>query len=356
MVKHCTLLLLALFFYFELAVCQIPIEGDKISDNTKNVISSSPYRVYDSIPQGNNFSDGIKSSVGEINIEARYNSPDMENYFQSVLKQNRDNSIFEFKDQQIRKIEKDQLNFNGNAYNGKEKDIFNEVNNNFSKKSYFEPFQNNLGHLDTIKNLNFKLPTQGDYEVDTEKALKNQLQESKELVSDETFRILPGKVITNYELSMMDSLREIDPNYMSLLPKEEHLRDDFKKVAFEKKSKLLDRIFLDAVLGLNTSSSKLKNISPALGYYINRKISLGLGPNIKLDSPDHDFLSKIGSRSFFKYELLQRKVYFQAENLSHLNKSIDLIQDKSDKKIINHSFFVGGGYLFPISKTISLIY
>jgi len=91
MVKHCTLLLLVLFFYFELAVCQISIEEDKISDNTKNVISLSPLRVYDSIPQGNNFSDGIKSSVGEINIKVPYNFPDMENYFQSVLKQSRDN-------------------------------------------------------------------------------------------------------------------------------------------------------------------------------------------------------------------------------------------------------------------------
>jgi hypothetical protein len=83
--------------------------------------------------------------------------------------------------------------------------------------------------------MNFKLSTQGDCEVATEKALKNQLQESKELVSDDTFRILPGKVISNYELSMMDSLREIDPNYKSLLPKEEHLCDDLKKVTFKKK-------------------------------------------------------------------------------------------------------------------------
>lgn len=152
----------------------------------------------------------------------------------------------------------------------------------------------------------------------------------------------------------MDSARKAGPALKGLLQKEERLGEGFKKVAFSSKPKFWDRTYLEGVVGLDPHTARIRNISPALGYYLHPKTSFGLGPSINFGNPKDAATSALGNRSFLKHEFLQRKAYLQAENLAHLNKIGKPGREKAGLNKIDHSLYVGAGYLLSVSNALSL--
>lgn len=178
----------------------------------------------------------------------------------------------------------------------------------------------------------------------------------KEAFRDEPVRLIPGKVVPDTVLHLMDSARRLVNVNKGLLQKEEQLGQDLKKVAFSDKPTFMDRAYLEGIIGFDPLTARIQNISPALGYYLHPKMSFGLGPSVNLGNPKDALMSAVGSRSFIKYEVIQKKAYLQAENLSHLNKLKDPAYARENAGLgkIDHSLYLGAGYLLSISKALSL--
>lgn len=207
------------------------------------------------------------------------------------------------------------------------------------------------------QDLKHKIPKVPDIDQ-LEKEISGLRIGSNNIVNDvlpgEPLRLLPGKVLPDTVFRAMDSLRKAIPVPKGLLQKEAQLGERLKKVAFSNKPKFWDRTYLEGILGLDPNAARIQNISPALGYYLNPKMSLGLGPSVNLANPKDMMLSAVGSRSFLKYELLPRKAYLQAENLSHANRTKHAGGEKPGSGKIDHSLAVGAGYLMSVSNTLSI--
>lgn len=178
----------------------------------------------------------------------------------------------------------------------------------------------------------------------------------KEAFRDEQVRLIPGKVVPDTVLHLMDSARRLANANNGLLQKEAQLGQNLKKVVFSDKPTFMDRAYLEGIIGLDPLTARIQNLSPALGYYLHPKMSFGLGPSVNLGNPKDALVSAVGSRSFLKYEVIQKKAYLQAENLSHLNKLKDPAYARENAGLgkINHSLYLGAGYLLSISKALSL--
>jgi hypothetical protein len=219
-----------------------------------------------------------------------------------------------------------------------------------------EGFRDSPGIIDPVKAMRQKIPvipgSDGLSKTGTD-IIKDQNPDPG-FFSDESYRLLPGKVISEPEFRLLDSIRKAAPDIRGLKQKEEQLGKGFKKIAFAKRPSFRDRTYLEGVIGLDPTATRIRNLSPAIGYYLNPKMSLGLGPNINFGNPKNMLRSAVGARSFFKYELISKKAYLQAEDLVHANRESGTGQEKPGFGGLKHSPFLGAGYLLSLSKAVSL--
>ncbi len=178
-----------------------------------------------------------------------------------------------------------------------------------------------------------------------------------ELLTAPSLKELPpirgSKIKTKY-LNLIDSIRAINlsDGKMKL---SEKVEGKSKEVIIKEKQSIRDKTYFEGVVGVLGDNFKMMNISPALGYQLMKKYSMGLGPEIKINHGKNNPLSMIGMRSFAKYEIIKKKIYFQLEDVSTpFKNSKDLEEMNSSRKKMNHSLSLGGGYLLHLNKSSSL--
>lgn len=156
---------------------------------------------------------------------------------------------------------------------------------------------------------------------------------------------------------VLDSLRKVNLKMDGLKLEEKQLTDLSKESVIKKKLGFLDKLYVEGIIGLLNGgwngNLNLIQLSPALGYHITKNISLGVGPNIVLQTQNKRLNCVLGVRSFLKYELLKYNLYFQAEdNLLFPKVDKNSIEEKETQT--EHAAMIGGGYLLPLTKKISL--
>lgn len=166
---------------------------------------------------------------------------------------------------------------------------------------------------------------------------------------------LPGSQLKTKYLSALDSLRSLKLKQEKLLLKEEKISDHAKAALFRKKPGFWDKTYFEGIVGVlnGEESITVVNISPSLGYKITNTFSLGIGPALLLKADHQNISTSGGMRTFLKTEFFHGRVYTQIENLVGLSKS-DPIDNIEKKTTVNNTVSVGGGGLFPLSKTLSL--
>ncbi|WP_143961180.1 hypothetical protein [Litoribacter populi] len=170
---------------------------------------------------------------------------------------------------------------------------------------------------------------------------------------------LSSKVLSAVQ---MEELREViyqNENFskISQQGKEAHAR-----VIIENKQKLKERFFLEGVVSWIPDFNRIINVSPALGLNVFEKFSIGAGPNIlfgqpdpRIPQPDLPKLSTLGFRPFIKYDLIEQKLFVQAENTVHKRLGI---REKStlteNPSALFHQVAIGAGYLLKLSSNSGL--
>lgn len=165
---------------------------------------------------------------------------------------------------------------------------------------------------------------------------------------------LNAKVIKQQNKPALDSLRQRYLNDEKLKYKEKELAEEYKEVMLKKKEPLFRRSFFEGIIGLN-NDFKAIDFSPAFGIQLTRLLSLGLGPNLKINTnqPSNNIL--VGLRTFAKYEILENKLYIQIEDNSYWpGVSYPNWEDKLESSQINHTVLVGGGCLIKLSSSKNL--
>lgn len=195
-------------------------------------------------------------------------------------------------------------------------------------------------HLHDLKNLNLK---------DSALSQLPPLQGSK---LDSSYTKYAAKYWTT-----LDSLRKVNLKTDGFKLDEKQLTESSKESIIKKKLGFLDKLYVEGIIGLLNGgwngNLNLIQLSPALGYHIVKNISIGLGPSIVLQTQNKRLTSVMGIRSFLKYELFKYNFYLQVED----NLSFPKVDKKSlDEKetTTEHAAMIGGGYLLPLTKKISL--
>lgn len=129
------------------------------------------------------------------------------------------------------------------------------------------------------------------------------------------------------------------------------------------KQSLRDRLFFGGNVGLNFGSLTFIMVSPTVGYRVDEKLSVGIGPTYSYYSDNRNRSYKYethtyGGRFFTQYRLHESIMLYSEYEM--LNMEVpDLLFSKLERRNIS-SLFVGGGYMQPIGKrsalTLMLLY
>lgn len=165
---------------------------------------------------------------------------------------------------------------------------------------------------------------------------------------------LRGGIIKQNVSHLLDSIRSRHLKQEKLKFKEKEITEKYKEGMLKKRESLFKKSFFDGIVGINNNFNTL-NISPAYGLQLNRKLSIGLGLNMGIDTRSKTENVLLGIRSFGRYEVLKKKIYLQIEDNSYLPEFSYLNwADDLKRKSPAHVVLVGAGYLFNYSSTKSL--
>jgi hypothetical protein len=163
---------------------------------------------------------------------------------------------------------------------------------------------------------------------------------------------LPGGVTKSKYLSSLDSMRDVNLKENAVRLKEANINASQKISTFTRIPSLIDRSYLEGVLGMAIGKDPLYQITPCWGIHLFKYISVGAGPNLLLWKEQKRFHSSIGAKVFTKVEFFKRRVYLQGEDLMD---SYAVNSEESGKSFYEcHNFFVGGGWLLSLSTPVTL--
>jgi hypothetical protein len=163
---------------------------------------------------------------------------------------------------------------------------------------------------------------------------------------------LPGGVVKSKYLSSLDSMRDLNLKENAVRLKEASVNASQKISTFTRIPSLIDRSYLEGILGMAVGSDPLYQITPCWGIHLFKYISIGAGPNLLLWKEEKKFHSSIGAKVFTKVEFFKRRVYLQGEDLMD---SYAVNSEESGKCFYEcHNFFVGGGWLLSLSSPVTL--
>lgn len=173
-------------------------------------------------------------------------------------------------------------------------------------------------------------------------------------LSKETLQpIAVGQLQQVDALDKLDSVRRLNLKDQRLKLSEQEIPGDKKLVSFVGVPTFRERSYFEGVVGvLNGTRDRLAvRFSPALGYRIDRHLSVGAGPGLHLEQHENDNWSMVwGFRTFGKYEVLDNRAYLHVEN--QFNG-----RNNSDEALVNdngYNLLAGGGGLLPLSPSVAL--
>ena len=163
---------------------------------------------------------------------------------------------------------------------------------------------------------------------------------------------LSGGVTKSKYLNSLDSMRDVNLKENALRLREANINASQKILTFTRIPSLIDRSYLEGVLGMAIGDDPLYQITPCWGIHLLKYISVGAGPNLLLRKEHKRFHSSIGAKVFTKVEFFKRRVYLQGEDLMD---SYAVNSEESGKSFYEcHNFFVGGGWLLSLSAPVTL--
>lgn len=163
---------------------------------------------------------------------------------------------------------------------------------------------------------------------------------------------LSGSVTKSIYLNSLDSMRDVNLKENALRLREANVNASQKISTFTRIPSLIDRSYLEGVLGMAIGNDPLYQITPCWGIHLFKYISIGAGPNLLLRKEQKRFHSSIGAKVFTKVEFFKRRVYLQGEDLMD---SYTVNSEESGKRFYEcHNFFVGGGWLLSLSAPVTL--
>jgi len=218
-----------------------------------------------------------------------------------------------------------------------ERDIVEVVNQKILANQFL-PGASTPAIADPSQNLSQAIPSLPSYQL--EDIAKTQLPP------------LSGGITKSKYLSSLDSMRDVNLKENALRLKEANVNASQKISTFTRIPSLIDRSYLEGVLGMAIGNEPLYQITPCWGIHIFKYISVGAGPNLLLRKENKRFHSSMGAKVFTKVEFFKRRVYLQGEDLMD---SYAVNSEESGKRFYEcHNFFVGGGWLLSLSAPVTL--
>ena len=163
---------------------------------------------------------------------------------------------------------------------------------------------------------------------------------------------LPGSIVKTKYLNSLDSIRDVNLQDNAMKLKEAKINTSQKISTFTRIPSLIDRSYLEGILGMAVGSDPLYQVTPCWGIHLFRYISVGAGPNLLFWKEEKKFHSSLGAKVFTKVEFFKRRLYLQGEDLMD---SYAVGSGESKKTFYEcHNFFVGGGWLLSLSAPVTL--
>lgn len=175
---------------------------------------------------------------------------------------------------------------------------------------------------------------------------------SKRLTQSAMAELAPitGQVLESKYFTKLDSIRNVNLKEQGLELKEQADSEISKVTEIRQELKFWDKTYFEGIIGISSIQGLLLQLSPALGYHFAENFSLGMGPVIQiLEHEKESTLATVGLRPFIKQEFFKRRAYLQGEYI--FNPSFG---NNESFVFHKHNFMAGGGFLFPISQSVSI--
>jgi hypothetical protein len=163
-------------------------------------------------------------------------------------------------------------------------------------------------------------------------------------------RPLSGNLVDEKYLNVVDSLRELNLRRQDLKLVSREFAEDQTEAIFKEKPGFWDKAYVDAIVGiLSSGDATLFQASPALGYHVQKFLSVGVGPAITVQKANNSYFSMVGVRTFAKGEFWKQRAYGQVEyQVKPYRVNGESLLPQEGK------WLVGGGYIQSITDRLGL--
>jgi hypothetical protein len=216
-----------------------------------------------------------------------------------------------------------------------ERDVVERVNQKIGEAGIAIPTASSVPDAETLQP---NLPALPSYELED--------------IAKTTLPPLPGSTIKSKYLTSLDSIRQVNLRENAVKLTESKINAAQKVSSFRRVPSLIERSYLEGVLGMAVGGDPLYQITPCWGFHVFRYISIGAGPNLLVWKEKKQSHSSLGLKVFTKVEFLKRRAYLQVEDL--MDSYTVNEPEQNNKFYEKHNLFVGGGWLLSISTPVTL--
>jgi hypothetical protein len=213
--------------------------------------------------------------------------------------------------------------------------LVNEVNNKFRSESKIDSVQEMRDRAIAKRN-------DGKSKIDLAKTKISQ---------DELSELKPmaASLIKSKYLDELDSIRKVDMKTRGIQMAEKKMAEDHKVASIKEKEKIWNKSYFEGIVSLIQGNDTQFQLSPALAYHLNSRISIGAGPNLMVRKDLQKISLTGGMRAFVKSEFFNRHLYAQLEDQMNPHTL-----SSEGSFFSQHNLYAGGGYVLPFFSPLTL--